>query len=552
MLTFRLCAADIGASWRSTRDGFECGESHIHPFRHRALEEVAVTSGNRLLVFVRERSVSISGPELAAGVQIGRLMSVDDERFDLLARELRNWPLQWQMLMIDDPSRVDVGNNQRVLATIEAGHWGTAPTFFVTDRGNLWGHWDAAQLLPLLSQKSLDPVRAARYIAEYANPYARSTLFRGLQLLTERAQAVWAGRAGCETLSITYPTPWHRPRAGALREGADPILAFETILSSSLRRWITISQEHLGTELSGGRDSAIVASSASALFGKRLRSYGIALMGLSSEDQSMRRAELVERFGLIDTETAIESFLPLAPGSCRLDGRAPVLPWEEGYYEVFDDLLARASANGTEVMLTGFGGDELCGLRPSEIRSMRGESHRVIPSEASLEMAPSFLTPNAQATLSEALDLPPRAASSDSAVECAALSAARYMRRGIWPIHPLCTPELVHFCARLPAEWRYRRKIERDLLTQRGCSQRITHPRHQDDFSWALAATLRGPARPLVKRLFADAALHELGIIDGSQIMLAYDAWCERGELEEAVQYFAVAVTELCLRSMRS
>jgi asparagine synthase (glutamine-hydrolysing) len=552
VLTFRLCAADIGASWLSTGDGFECGESHIRPFRHSALEEVAVASGSRFLVFVRERFVGTSGPELAVGVQTGRLMSVDDERFDLLARELRNWPLQWQMLIIDDPSRVDSGNNQRVLATIEAGHWGTAPTFFVADRGNLWGHWDAAQLLPLLPRKNLDPVRVTRYIAEYANPYAWSTLFRGLQLLTERAQAVWAGRAGYETLSIAYPTPWHRPHAGVLRAGVDPVLAFETILSSSLCRWMNVSEEHLGTELSGGRDSAIIASSASALFEKRLRSYGIALMGYSLEDQSTRRVELVERFGLIDTEIPIESFLPLAPGSCRLDGRAPVLPWEEGYYEVFDELLARASANGTEVMLTGFGGDELCGLRPSEIRSMRGESYGVITSEASPELAPSFLTPNAQATLSEVLDLPPRAASSESAVECAALSAARYMRRGIWPVHPLCTPELVHFCARLPAEWRYKRKIERDLLARRGCSQRITHPRHQDDFSWALAAALRGPARPLVERLFADAALHELGIVDSGQMMLAYDAWCERGPLEEAVQYFAVAVTELCLLSMRS
>jgi hypothetical protein len=55
-----------------------------------------------------------------------------------------------------------------------------------------------------------------------------------------------------------------------------------------------------------------------------------------------------------------------------------------------------------------------------------------------------------------------------------------------------------------------------------------------------------------VERLFADAVLHGLGIVDGSQLMLAYDAWCERGPLDEAVQYFAVAATELCLRSMSS
>jgi asparagine synthase (glutamine-hydrolysing) len=336
-----------------------------------------------------------------------------------------------------------------------------------------------------------------------------------------------------------------------LCEGADPVEAFETIVSSSLRRWINVSEEHLGAEVSGGLDSAIVASSTAALCKRPLRSYGIALMGDSREDQPERRAELAQRFGLIDTEVPIASFLPLAPGSCRLDGRAPVLPWEEGYYEVFWELLTGASEHGTEVLLTGFGGDELCGLRPSEIRAIRGESAGAAAPDEDSVSAPSFLTPSAQATLSEELDLPPRAPCSDSAVECAAFSAARYMRRGIWPVHPLCTPELVHFCAHLPPEWRYRRRIERELLTRRGCSDRVIHPRQRDDFSWALAATLRGPARPLVERLFAEPALHELGIVDAGRLRSAYDAWCDHGPRDEAVQYFAAAVTELCLQPMR-
>ena len=550
MLTFHLCTADIGLDWRLSPDGFARGQSFVRPFRHRALEEVAVASGSRFLVFVRERCAGISGPAVPAGAETGLPTAIDDQRFDLLSQELRNWPLQWRMLVVHDPPPADSRNGDQALATIETGHWGTAPTFFVAERENLWGDWDAARLLPRLARTSLDPVRATRYVVEYANPYARTTLFRGLQLLTERGRAVWAGQSGSETLSISYPEPWFRPRAGVLREGADPVLAIATIVSSSLRRWV-VSEEHLGTEVSGGLDSAIVASTASALCGKPLRSYGVALMGLSSQDQSERRAEIVQRFGLVDTEIPISSFLPLAPGSCRLDGRAPVVPWEEGYHEVFYELLRRAAANGTEVMMTGFGGDELCGLRPSEIRALRGESAVVTEPEASPENAPAYLTPSARATLAEELDLPPRAACSESSVECAAYGAPRYMRHGIWPVHPLCTPELVHFCARVPPEWRYRRKIERELLARRDCSRRVTHPSQSDDFSWALAATLRGAARPLVKRLLADSALHEFGIIDGSRMMRAYEAWCDSGPRDEAVQYFAAAVTELCLQGMR-
>jgi hypothetical protein len=62
---------------------------------------------------------------------------------------------------------------------------------------------------------------------------------------------------------------------------------------------------------------------------------------------------------------------------------------------------------------------------------------------------------------------------------------------------------------------------------------------------------LRGPARPLVERLFAEPALHELGIVDAGRLRSAYDAWCDHGPRDEAVQYFAAAVTELCLQPMR-
>ncbi len=539
MLSFHLCDAE-GASngWRQMASGFEHGKSWIRPFRHRALEEVAVSSDRRFLLFVRER---LAGA--AASIPNGQLTTINDQHFERLTQDLRKWPLQWTSLIIDyEPARA----SQSILAHIECSHWGTAPVFFVTGPGTLWGDWDAGRLLPQLPASSLDPARAARYLAEYANPYTRSTIFRGLHLLTERARAEWDG----DVLAIAYPEPWFRPRAGALRNGEDPVATMETILSASLRRWITLPEEHIGTELSGGFDSAMVASTASALSNTRLRSYGVGLMGASAEDQAVRRAELAERFGLIDTQVPIACFLPLAPGSCRLEGHMPVLPWEDGYYEVFDELLAHAASAGTEIMFTGFGGDELFGLWPSEIR-MLSANGAAIQSGLEEPSVPAFLTPSARDALSEPVEWPPRAASSESAVECAAFSAARYMRRGIWPVHPLCTPELVHFCARLPVEWRRRRRAERELLERRGCSTRITHPIERDDFSWALAATLRGPAQSLVKRLFRDSALHEMGIVDADRLTNAYDDWCDHGPRDDAVQYFAAAVTEVCLQSMR-
>jgi asparagine synthase (glutamine-hydrolysing) len=200
-------------------------------------------------------------------------------------------------------------------------------------------------------------------------------------------------------------------------------------------------------------------------------------------------------------------------------------------------------------MLTGFGGDELCGLRPSEVRAM-GRTPPVPQEETAFDNAPDFLTEAARETLLTPLDLPPRAASSSSTVEVAALSAARYMREGIWPVHPMATPELVHFCARLPPEWRYRRQIERSLLDRLGVSDRVTYPAARDTFLPMLGNGMRIHARPVLERLFEAPILADQGIVDGARLRSAYSAWCDGGEHEGSEFFYAAAILELCLRRM--
>jgi asparagine synthase (glutamine-hydrolysing) len=443
-------------------------------------------------------------------------------------------------------------------ARVEAGHWGTAPVYLVAGApdgpvgARLDGDWDADRLLPGLKRTSLGRAHAARWLAEYDLPYARQTLFGDLLLLTERAVATWRRASqGDHRLDITYPAPWPWALPATLRDGADPLDGFERILRSSMRRWTRLAGETLGAELSGGLDSALVAAMAARDSGGPLASYGLAVTGTPAAvaDQSARRADLVATLGLNDTEIPMEDFLPLAPGSRRLDGSAPVLPWEEGYYEAMDRLLDCAYANGTRVMLTGFGGDELCGLYESERRAL-GYAPRADWS-LSPPGGPSFLTPAASATLAEPLDRPPPSAMCESSIDVAALSAARYLRHGIWPVHPLCTPELVRFCARLPAEWRADRKIERAMLMRLGVSRRITHPSYQDDLSPALVRGMRISARPLLDRLFADPVLAEQGVVDGPRLRRDYADWCGRDDTDGAEHFYAAAILELCLARMR-
>jgi len=58
----------------------------------------------------------------------------------------------------------------------------------------------------------------------------------------------------------------------------------------------------------------------------------------------------------------------------------------------------------------------------------------------------------------------------------------------------------------------------------------------------AMAAVLGDP----VKHRFS-----KLAQFDRDEMVRAYDAWCKQGPLDEAVHYFAAAVTELCVKAMR-
>jgi asparagine synthase (glutamine-hydrolysing) len=557
MLSFDLRAHGRGAGWRATPAGFTSGNDRVEPLRHPALEEVVLTCGRRLVVCVRERGRGLVRPEAGSGVPVGRLTPVSAEQFERLARTLREWPLQWQQLMVEGETLTN-GTPRRAtpLATVRAGGWGSAPLFATTRGDELHGHWDPARLFAHAGPADPDPALVSRFLTDFETPYAHRLLLPDIRLVTERSQLTWrSGQRGNLVAEIEYPPPIDRPLPGELMPGADVIGGFEAILSSSLRRWAALGGSSTGSELSGGLDSGLVTATAAMLADRPLRSYGIGLMGTCAEDQRGRRLELCRTFGLEDTEVLIGKLLPLAAGTCRVNGDVPVVPWEECYYEATDGLLRAAAAQGTRVMLTGFGGDELCGLRPSELAVRRSRLSGVEDPGArrphKRSLGPGFLTSDARATLSQAPDRAPAGPSSDSALEASALGSAMYLRRGIWPIHPLCTPELVNFCGRLPAPWRTRRAIQRRLLGRLGASTRVTAPRKRDDFSPALVTSLRTLARPGIRRLFGESRLAALGIVDAARLQRTYDLWCQDGSDEGAVPLYATAVTELALARLR-
>lgn len=563
MLTFQLRRRDLGGPWQATPAGWRAGHSYIVPLRLPALEEVKARCGPCLLVAVRERCRGAAQPATLGlafpdTTSAGVPLEVSRMTWQAILAEVTSWPLQFVCLTVEPgPSSV---NGPQV--TVRSGSWGTAPVFAVVAKDTLSGHWDPVRLYPLLSGKApLDQTLAAYFLATLEAPYARRTMLHGLQLLTERSVARWPIADG--TLAIRYPAAAEPFGERDLRPGADVLDGLWRCLTSSVQRWFPAAAPRVGCELSGGLDSALVTAAVAELTTIGPRTYGLALPGRPGISQHVRRAELVRRFGGIDATVPFAGFQPLVPvmpvddghGSGRTHdapfgrGTAGILaPWEECYAEACDAMLEQAVRDGVQMVFTGFGGDELS--TPRRRGNRDGTESMRTPAA---EEIPAFLTPAArEAALAapQAIDTMPPGALRASAIEAVAVSASLYLRRGIWPIHPLCTPELVRLCAWLPAQWRADRQFERRLLANRGVSSVVAYASDTDDFEPVLVQSMRHAARARVDSLFATPLLADYGLVDGGQLKAAYGEWCASGDPSGVVPFYAAATLELTLRAL--
>jgi asparagine synthase (glutamine-hydrolysing) len=208
-------------------------------------------------------------------------------------------------------------------------------------------------------------------------------------------------------------------------------------------------------------------------------------------------------------------------------------------------LLGTAAADGVRVLFTGIGGDELCYPRsPRSRRSLTGTGP-----------VPDFLTPAAVAASREVdrvVEPAPAGAAMASVVQAAAVSSSCYLRHGIWPVHPLSAPELVELCARLPAAWRWDRRLSRLLLTQHGFPGAVVDAGESDDFTPVLARGMRRAWPEYLVHLWPDSRLADLGWVDPGRLVSGFTRWAAGGPPEGVVPYYAAVVLERTLRGVEA
>ena len=288
---------------------------------------------------------------------------------------------------------------------------------------------------------------------------------------------------------------------------AEAVEAFGTLLHGIVSARPTAGDQ-VAVELSGGMDSATVASALANAYGV-VASRGILLGGDERDAQVKRREKIVQRLGLLDETVDIDAYLPsldLQPGERK------VYPHAELYLEAFDRLWGSARAQGRRMLFTGVGGDEL-------FPTYRQEATCAVDAGGALigearNHAVRLLTPRAQDALgaSRLFDAPasPLPVSSLLASSC---QAPHLLRHGLWPVNPLSDPRLVAFCYRLAPQRRHGRATMRGFLRERLGGDVFPPDYAKETFACVLPSLISRQVKAVAAQL-RECALADLGLVD--------------------------------------
>ncbi|CAO5170419.1 hypothetical protein FAIPA1_20406 [Frankia sp. AiPs1] len=239
-----------------------------------------------------------------------------------------------------------------------AGPCGTAPIYLAADGATLHGSWDMADLrshVPGLS------VREAARLLTFRPRYGSETLFEGIYRLTERATAHYGGAR-----HISYPPPALHLRPRELTDSADVLGAFRTAIDTALDLR-PLDQDSTVWHLTGGFDSGVIATRAAQRWPDQLDTAALLIAGPGRAQQARRREQMRSRLAFSPPDTVVDAAAdpPLHPACARMSG-APISPYEEPLYHPFHLLAQALSGQGTRVVITGLGGDEMVAVSREE------------------------------------------------------------------------------------------------------------------------------------------------------------------------------------------
>ncbi|MEU7525494.1 asparagine synthase C-terminal domain-containing protein [Saccharothrix sp. NPDC042600] len=521
MLKFSLHPEPSQPSWRWFGGRWRAGSSWIEPFQHPVLETVAATDGTSSFIAVRERDGATVQPT-------SDLTTLSPDNYvDLRCR------------ILDEPTdhflveRDELGEYH-----LFAGQWGNAPIYIAEGSEGLHGSWDFTDLRQHMGVDRLHELTLTRILSGRIR-HAAHTIFEPIKQITARMSVTYSGSEG---IRMTYPEPAMRAHPRPVREGVDIVRVYEDELARAVRLW-DFDPERTAVELSGGMDSANVAMTLAALHPNDIRSYALIYGEEIGAQQARRRQEMIDFAGFRDFSMPALDRPPLHSDGARVNG-VPLNPVDEPYHEAVAAMLDMAAQQGVTTVFTGDGGDELVSLRGTEWEETGKVPGRFNPNRT----PPNWLGPRAQELLADIeVDLPPPGVINAATHIGFASRTPQFMRAGLWPLSPLCSPRLIRFAEQLPLEWRLSKRITRERLRRLGLSEDVQQPQLRENFTHVMERGLAVYGVPLIDKYLNDSLLVESGYVDADALRRSRDA-TNSGMID--TQLFGFLRVELCLRGL--
>lgn len=473
----------------------------IETITHPLLESFRWETDEQVVLICRERcaknhALSAARPEWTI-----------EQALDFCAAQ-DQWPLDYQTISIDRRSG-------RV--TFRAGHGGVAPLYLRVAARRIDLSWSVADFYPHLTLEDVDIERAGLRLVGTL-PYAMTSLFRGVLMLTERA-SISVGRNGA--IETHYPPPASYYIPTPLVDNADVADAGCRLVDTLLRRW-PLTPDIIASEFSGGLDSAIVAAIMARQHPDALPTYALQIEGAARNQQMRRRALAIGHFGFRDHVLDVDS-IPMVPATFSEDSSYVTAPYNADLQRPLQRLLkAVATAASPRAVATGTGGDEL-------LMAHAFEQH---PEQLARNVSDAFLPAVLPSAMTPALkgSLPDYAANCDrapfpvlpiSVLEAQAARSPLFAAHGIWPISPFAQPEAVRFYRSLPWVWRQQKTLHRQMLKLLGYPERFHEIPLRENFESYLASSLVAARTEIAVLLSRRCLLHELGLVDVGRLIAA-------------------------------
>ncbi|MEO0014604.1 MAG: hypothetical protein RLZZ535_2993 [Cyanobacteriota bacterium] len=543
---FEFCLHQDDLEWSPPQDGlWKHNRSYIRPFSHRMVDVYylrEIGGKNRWMVIARERHEGASKVCKSSPI----IKECSQEEFKRQSNILLTNHLDWMAI------EVTPGHNKQV--SLACGKHGTLPCYFLCKNNTLRGNYIPASLFPFIDKTNpLDFQRTCSFI-KGTMPYGSKLILKEIDLLPAGSQITWYCNADSTSkVKVNYPKATELVSPKKIKSNVDPVKAFERIVKKVLGHRFGREPHGIIAELSGGLDSSIVAGVANQMMSSSLNTMGL-LLPPNIGDHAYRRDIISATLGLNDTAISIEPHLLLSVDAPNFDKNRAA--WEEPYMEAFNAMSEGAFKTDHDILLTGFGGDELFMLNTWELLL---EKQTLVIEQAKKELFnyPNYLTDEARSAVKETIEKANYypLATATSTLDALMVEAPMIAKAGFWPIHPFADPEVVNFCQQFPPEFRRDRFLQRKLLSSWGLPKSVWKPESAEDFSSFMSTSLRTNSIA-IQKLFEESRLHEMGIINRNILIDDYRKYLHSNHVSDMSEneygFYIVAMLEIMIQFITS